>query len=77
MLYGKDQVMYAGTPVYKNERTKYYVPSLSTLVLLSLMNLLNILDEIKSLLIIPNSYNLFFKRDMQVRKQEVMFLREN
>lgn len=61
LLYGKDQVMYAGTPVYKNERTKYYVPSLSTLVLLSLMNLLNILDEIKSLLIIPNSYNLFFQ----------------
>ena len=61
LLYGKDQAMYTGYPIYKKEGASCYVPSLSTLVLLSSMNLLNILDKIKSLLIIPDSYNLFFQ----------------
>lgn len=77
LLYGKDQAMYTGYPIYKKEGASCYVPSLSTLVLLSSMNLLNILDKIKSLLIIPDSYNLFFRRDIPVRREEKMFPREN
>ena len=64
--------MYTGYPIYKKEGASCYVPSLSTLVLLSSMNLLNILDKIKSLLIIPDSYNLFFQeRYSSTKRREI------
>lgn len=60
LLRAKDQALYAGFPVYEDEGNQCYVPSLSTLVLLSSMNLLGTLDAIKDLLLIPVSYNTFF-----------------
>lgn len=60
LLRAKDQALYTGLPVYEDEDGRRYVPSLSTLVLLSSLNLFGALDAIKDLLIIPGSYNTFF-----------------
>lgn len=60
LLNGKDQALYAGLPTYENEENQKYIPTLSTLVLLSLMDLINVLDGIKSDLLLPKSYINFF-----------------
>ena len=60
LLHAKDQAFYTGFPTYEDEENQRYIPGLSTLVLLSSMNILNVLDGIKSSMIIPASYVDFF-----------------
>lgn len=60
LLYKKDQALYTGLPIYENEENQKYIPALSTLVLLSSMNILNVLDRIKNSLLLPISYMDFF-----------------
>lgn len=60
LLHAKDQALYTGFPTYENEENQRYIPTLSTLVLLSSMNILNVLGGIKSSLLLPSSYMDFF-----------------
>lgn len=60
LLHSKDQALYTGLPIYENEENQKYIPALSTLVLLSSMNILNVLDGIKNSLLLPISYMDFF-----------------
>lgn len=60
LLNEKDQAFYAGSPTYEDEENQKYVPALSTLVLLSSMNILNVLDKIKDSILLPMSYIKFF-----------------
>jgi hypothetical protein len=60
LLYAKDQAFYTGFPTYENEENQKYIPTLSTLVLLSSMNILNVLNGVKNNLILPTSYMDFF-----------------
>lgn len=60
LLYAKDQAFYTGFPIYEDETDQKYIPSLSTLVLLSSMNILKALDGIKNTIFIPTSYMSFF-----------------
>lgn len=60
LLHAKDQAFYTGFPTYESEENQKYVPSLSTMVLLSSMNLLNVLDAVKDSMILPVSYMDFF-----------------
>ena len=60
LLLKKDQAFYAGLSLYEDVRDKKYVLTLSTLVLLSSMNVLDVLDKIKNNLLIPTSYISFF-----------------
>ena len=60
LLHAKDQAFYTGFPTYENEENQKYIPTLSTLVLLSSMNILNVLGGIKSSLLLPMSYIDFF-----------------
>ena len=60
LLHAKDQAFYTGYPTYENEENQKYVPALSTMVLLSSMNLLNLLNAVKDSLILPESYMDFF-----------------
>ena len=69
LLYGKNQAFYTGHPVYENEENQQYVPSLSTMVLLSSMNLLNLLTAIKDSLILPESYMDFFSERYRKAKE--------
>lgn len=58
LLYAEDQAFYAGEPSEFNG-SAYCVPTLSTFVLLCLIDKLNVLDGIKDKLIIPESYLSF------------------
>lgn len=69
LLHGKNQAFYTGHPVYENEENQHYVPSLSTMVLLSSMNLLNLLTAIKDSLILPKSYMDFFSERYRKAKE--------
>ena len=69
LLHVKNQAFYTGHPVYENEENQHYVPSLSTMVLLSSMNLLNLLTAIKDSLILPESYKDFFQNDIERQKR--------
>lgn len=60
LLHTKDQAFYTGFPTYEVDENQKYVPALSTLVLLSSMNMLNVLEKIKSSLLLPMSYMDFF-----------------
>jgi hypothetical protein len=60
LLYAKNQAFYTGFPTYENEENQKYIPTLSTLVLLSSMNILNVLGGVKNNLILPKSYMDFF-----------------
>lgn len=60
LLHAKDQAFYTGIPIYEDEENQKYIPTLSTLVLLSSMNILNVLDGIKNNLLLPTSYMDFF-----------------
>lgn len=60
LLHAKNQAFYAGFPTYEDEENQRYIPALSTLVLLSSMNILNVLDGIKNSLLLPTSYMDFF-----------------
>lgn len=60
LLYAKDQAFYTGLPTYEDEENQKYIPALSTLVLLSSMDILNVFDGIKNSLLLPTSYMDFF-----------------
>lgn len=60
LLHAKDQAFYTGLPTYEDEENQKYIPALSTLVLLSSMNILNVLGGIKNRLLLPTSYMDFF-----------------
>lgn len=60
ILHAKDQAFYTGFPTYEDEENQRYIPALSTLVLLSSMNWLNVLGAIKNKLLLPMSYMDFF-----------------
>ena len=61
MLHAQDQAFYTGYPTYENEEGQKYVPDISTLVLLSLMNLFDVLSAVKNDIILPSSYMSFFQ----------------
>lgn len=69
LLYTKNQAFYTGYPTYENEENQKYVPSLSTIVLLSSMNLLNVLDAVKDSLLFPASYMDFFAKRYSKAKE--------
>lgn len=60
LLHAKDQAFYTGFPTCEDEENQKYVPALSTLVLLSSMNILNVLVRIKNSIHLPTSYMDFF-----------------
>ena len=61
LLYQKDEAFYAGQPVYEDEVDQRYVMTLSTLMLLSILDRFDVLDGIKNDIIIPESYIVFIK----------------
>ncbi len=63
LLYQKDEALYTGQPVYKNEEGQKYVIGLSTLVLLAIMGRMDVLDAIKNHIVIPESYLSFFHEE--------------
>mgnify|MGYP001851984928 FL=1 len=69
LLHSKDQALYTGLPIYENEENQKYIPALSTLVLLSSMNILNVLDGIKNSLLLPTSYMDFFSERYSKAKE--------
>lgn len=69
LLYAKDQAFYTGFPTYEDEENQRYIPSLSTLVLLSSMNILNVLEGVKDKLILPASYTDFFAERYRKAKE--------
>ena len=60
LLHAKNQALYTGVPTYDDEENQKYIPALSTLVLLSSINMLNVLGEIKNSILLPISYMDFF-----------------
>ena len=60
-LYAKDEAFYAGQPILEDESGQKYVPALSTLVLVALLNRFDVLDAVKEDIIIPESYIVFLK----------------
>lgn len=73
LLYTKDEAFYTGFPTYEDEDKQKYIPSLSTLVLLSSMNILNVLDRIKGNLLLPASYMDFFaERYSRVKEKSLV-----
>ena len=69
LLHSKDQAFYAGFPIYEDEENQKYIPTLSTLVLLSSMNILDVLSEIKNRLLLPMSYMDFFAERYRKAKE--------
>ncbi len=63
LLYQKDEAFYAGQPIYENEDGQKYVPGLATLMLLSVMGHMDVLDAFMDQLIIPESYIAFFQEE--------------
>lgn len=65
LLYAPDQAFYSGEFIVNYEQGHKYVPTLSTLALLSILNRMDVFDEIKSSMIIPESYISFFKEQYE------------
>lgn len=63
LLYQKDEAFYAGEPVNENEEGQKYVPALSTLVLLSVLERMDIFRAFKHQIIIPESYLAFIRNE--------------
>ena len=63
LLLEPDEAFYAGEIIYAFDKKQSleYIPTLSTLVLLSIMNRMDVLDIIKQRIMIPQSYYLFFR----------------
>ena len=59
MLNTKDQAFYTGLPSVELKSGRTYIPDISTVVLLGLLNLLDILLDIKENVVIPESYKAF------------------
>ena len=63
LLFQKDEALYAGQPIYENEEGQRYVLGLSTLVLLSILGRMDVLNAFKSEIIIPETYLAFFQEE--------------
>ena len=63
LLFYKDEAFYAGKPVFEDETGQRYIPSLSTLVLLSVLGRIDVLDSFKQQIIIPESYLSFIQEE--------------
>lgn len=63
LLYQQDEALYTGWPIYENEENQKYVLGLATLVLLSILDRMDVLEAIKSDIIIPESYITFFREE--------------
>ena len=63
LLYQKDEAFYAGEPVNENEEGQKYVPGLSTLVLLSVLERMDVFRAFKHQIIIPESYLAFIRNE--------------
>lgn len=61
LLYQPNEALYAGMYKYEDETGQRYVPTLSTLALLSILGQLEILTPCQPDMIIPESYHLFFR----------------
>lgn len=61
LLYEENQALYSGKPDIGDLKETCYVLTLSTLVILELLDRLDVLDGIKDSIIIPESYIEFFK----------------
>jgi len=59
ILYAKDEAFYAGQPVFGDETGQKYVLTLSTLVLLAVLDRFDLLDAIRESIMIPESYIAF------------------
>lgn len=73
LLHAKNQALYTGVPIYEDEENQKYIPALSTLVLLSSMNILNVLGGIKNSLLLPISYMDFFA-ERYCKAKEISFV---
>ncbi|MBP3854279.1 MAG: hypothetical protein IK990_01520 [Ruminiclostridium sp.] len=69
LLYGNNQALYAGQVMY-NSTYKKYVPDISTIALLATLGSLDIIDEIKKDIVIPQSYLDFVKIHYLQSKQD-------
>lgn len=65
LLYQKGEAFYAGQPVNENEEGQKYVPGLATLVLLSLLDRMDVLQAFNNNIIIPESYERFFYNEYE------------
>lgn len=61
LLYKDNEALYAGESLYNYDFYSKYVPTLSTLVLLAELNRLDVIERIIDKIIIPQSYNSFFR----------------
>lgn len=70
LLFGKNQILYAGAATFMPDMEKYsYVVTVSTLVVMSLFNVLDLLDRIKNRIIIPESTVIFLKNCVDNQKK--------
>jgi len=60
LLFTPNEAFYAGEPIYEYETGQKYIPTLSTLVLLSIFDQMQLLDGIREDILIPQSYIQFF-----------------
>ena len=63
LLYSPNEALYAGEPTQVIEEEQPFVPSLSTLVLLAILKRLDLLEMIKPVVRIPESYLAFFREE--------------
>lgn len=62
LLFGSDEVLFAGSPTMNYGPNEKFIPSLSTLVLLSILDAFTALSHIRDRIIIPQSYLEFLDR---------------
>lgn len=63
LLFAKDLIFHAGQPVIDNFGSRKFVPALSTLVLLSMMDWLKYLKPLVNDIVVPQSYATFFQEN--------------
>lgn len=70
LLFGENQTLYAGASTFIPDMVKYsYVVTVSTLVVMSLFNALDLLGRIKDRIIIPESTVIFLKKRVDNQKK--------
>lgn len=70
LLFGENQTLYAGASTFIPDMEKYsYVVTVSTLVVMSMFNALDLLDRIKDRIIIPESTVMFLKNCVDNQKK--------
>ena len=63
LLNCKDGALYAGEPVYADETEQKYIPTLSTMILLGILNRFDVLRPFLTYIFIPESYLPFIRRE--------------